>query len=371
MKIPVLSCALMLLAGTTVAAADVCNKPLEDAASTFATQKAKFDGDISKKKSTFDAETKETEKKVKDKGADINFKVDVTWARTDFVIGVPQVTMKNQEFSLDLPQTKLVDKRISFDMPGICMVRKKTGQYPQTVCTGGSFQCNGLDCRWVPPSCTTSWHDIITDVPEPCTTRQEIVMGIPEFSMVPTRFVAAIPEFSMKNQALSLDLPQFKLVNVSVEKQKKYGEEATARGQSFKSEMEGMSREFQTQYRSIYSPAISAAFKCNGDRVRNQREAAIAQVNAGIAQFSTTIQDLLAKGDSQTAQGLQQQLKSLEEQKAKITLQFSQALTNLDLSEKSALAQINNEPAPAGQALVDLEAAMNTAPAMRTDYLRY
>ena len=160
-------------------------------------------------------------------------------------------------------------------------------------------------------------------------------------------------------------------MNVSVEKQKKYGEEATARGQSFKSEMEGMSREFQTQYRSIYSPAISAAFKCNGDRVRNQREAAIAQVNAGIAQFSTTIQDLLAKGDSQTAQGLQQQLKSLEEQKAKITLQFSQALTNLDLSEKSALAQINNEPAPAGQALVDLEAAMNTAPAMRTDYLRY
>lgn len=61
MKIPVLSCALMLLAGTTVAAADVCNKPLEDAASTFATQKAKFDGDISKKKSTFDAETKDRE----------------------------------------------------------------------------------------------------------------------------------------------------------------------------------------------------------------------------------------------------------------------------------------------------------------------
>ncbi|TIM37762.1 hypothetical protein [Mesorhizobium sp.] len=310
-----------------------CMQHSRQAVASLENDKIKFERDV---KTDTDTSQKEIEEKSKELGGgDLPFEIEVEMAETEFVMGIPEVTMKDQHFALDIVQTKLTDKKIVFDLPGICMKRKKIGQYPEIH-------------GW-----TLRWKDIIADVPEPCMKRNEIVMGIPEFWVGRTDFVMGIPEFKMVDQKITMSLPQFKFVwkPAAAEEIKA---EAQAISDQTKSRIDAKSAEFQSQSKMRLAQGVSGSFECLRTKVKNQRIIALAPLDGTITTFNQAISTLASQNAQTEAQQLRTQVAELIQRRESLVKQFSDVLSNLDIQEKSALNQMGYGQAPVAPGYITL-----------------
>lgn len=211
-------------------------------------------------------------------GADI----DIQWERTEFVMDLPEVTMKEQTWSLDLPQVTVRDQEIIFHTPSTRTERVKTGEYPEFYCEGG-----------FPPKCTVRWSPMWADLPVPFMQEQRIVMGVPEFRMDRTSFVWSLPEFRMTTQRLALHLPQITIKNISVEaeKAKKKGEELSAQTTQA---TQSIKATYKERAKMEHGWEAAALFECYQIEILKSRDAGLAQFATGIAMAEAAIASMAA-----------------------------------------------------------------------------
>jgi hypothetical protein len=222
----------------------------------------------------------------------VGLDVDVSWKRVDFSIDLPQVTIKDQTWSLDLPQVTVGEKAIVFHTPSVRMVRRKTGEYPETTCRMENERV-GLGIVIKVPKCTVRWSPIYMDVPEPFMDEQRIVLGIPEFRMDRTEFVLGVPEFRMERADIGLHLPQVTVKEINVEA-RAAEEKGKALAAEAEQEAHALRTEFAEEAKMSLGPDVTDLFYCYESDLAERRNEGLAKFEQGITLLQGVIGSMVS-----------------------------------------------------------------------------
>lgn len=266
--------------------------------------------------------------------------VDVGWSDQRIVFNVPSVTIKDQRIIFGVPQTTVVNKHMSFDVPSVTMKDTKTGQYPETTCHDTWIHVGPIKTKGV-PSCTVTWHDIITKIPVSTMQRTDIVLGVPEFTWKDTTVVAGIPQLTNQEVTWIIGLPQFTVRSIAINS-KKIESESESLQNAMAEKKEAMTKDVGGDIHSV--------FACYRTDVSSKRLQAETQFNSGLSQLDSSIQNVRASGadpaNLKSSDGhslnLIAQRADLARKRDDAMASFDSALSQLDQSEKTAVASIVN-----------------------------
>ncbi|TAY50938.1 hypothetical protein [Rhizobium leguminosarum] len=265
-------------------------------------------------------------------------KVDLKWADTEIVFGTPSVTIKDTKMSFGVPQVTMKESEITFGTPSVRMVRKKTGQYPETRCEDTWIKIGPVKTKGV-PKCTVTWSDIFIDVPEPFLEQQHIKLSIPEFTFADTSIVVGIPQFFMQQQKIVIGVPQVTVHSVLDSKPLKDKAEA----------LSNKVAEAKAAEVKDITEVVHALYSCYRAMLAKQRLEAENQFNVSLAQMDGFIQSLRAQGADPTKlagqdgeTNLVAKREELARQREQALAQFDASLQQLDQSEKDAVEKMQS-----------------------------
>lgn len=237
----------------------------------------------------------------------VDFKVD--WKDVEIIFDVPSVTMRRMDISLDIPEIFTEQHTIIFHTPSVRMVDKKVGQYPEFH---GPFK--------------VVWRDIIISVPEPFMQEQKIIFDLPSVTMKRQNWGIDIPEFTMERVRWVIGLPQFTVINVKAETN-----EIKQKGERLKEEGEEIGTRMKSEIEALIGGMrVATDQKSNG--IRNET---IAAYDSAIAQLTTSINELVAKGIDPIKVPAETGEINLRKQLADLVAQRSAALQSVDNSVSS------------------------------------
>lgn len=266
------------------------------------------------------------------------FNGTVTWKDETIIFNVPSVTVKNQKLIFGVPQVTVNNRHVIFDTPSVTMTMVKVGQYPQTTCTDTWIIAGPVKTKGV-PSCTVTYHDIMTNVPKTIVQHQDIVIGIPEFTLANTQVVIGVPEITSRQVKWVLGLPQFTVKSIALN-EKKVQDESNALQDDVASKKQNMVTDVSNDIHNEYG--------CFRSSVASQRVTAETQFNTALSQLDASIQSVRGMGadpsNLKDATGnvtnLVAQRNDLQTKKDQALASFDAALKNLDDSEKQTVASI-------------------------------
>lgn len=215
------------------------------------------------------------------------FIIKVTMQRSRMVIGLPTITMRSQSIAFDLPSVTMRNRDIIFSLPSVRMVQVKTGEKPETTCSGGGFL--GL------PQCTVRWTPIYISVPEPYMEENRIVLGIPEVTMQRNDWRFDVPDIRIEDTEILFDVP-----SITIESQQDAAQRAADAAMD-------LSRQFQDRAATLASaakervkdrlvPKISAVFACHRSGLQQQLVSLPQQFDPAINQINAALQDMTGRG---------------------------------------------------------------------------
>jgi hypothetical protein len=249
-----------------------------------------------------------------------------------WVMKIPEFTSKPQKMSMDLPQVTLKTKEISMDLPSVTCGTGVIGHQPVTICSGPSWE------KPI-PECKIEMREVIGTRCETKMTTNKVVLGVPEVKMDRTEWVLNIPEVTMKDQEW-----KFKTIKI------KWNAGCTG-GQECAKKCQGIMDNSTTEYNGRIAPASTQLRKniasgshnlnqCFRQTIVAQREAFVAQYDAGIKSLQTSIDQLGAAGAADSIPGLKSQRDDLIQKKAELETQMNNSIKQIDEGEEKLMKDI-------------------------------
>jgi hypothetical protein len=258
----------------------------------------------------------------------------IRWERTSWKMDLPEVTMKRVEWKMDVPETWLGQQEWWVKEPIVVCEDKKVGQYPQTTGTDTWIEAFGIKTKGI-PSCTVSWHDIITKICWPETRDKKIVLGVPEFKMTTRTLSMDVPEVTMKTRELSLHLPQFFAESGCL------GADCADK---CKNELNGKMEALNKNRDAKTGPAkqalitsLAAMYKCQTDGIGIQRDFALAQYDKFITVAEATLKAMRAQGLDNPAAEQATRIGQMRAEREKIRDDLDKVIAKMRDDEKKAV----------------------------------
>lgn len=239
---------------------------------------------------------------------------EIGWA------GDINIKMVNKTISFDLISVAMKNRKISFNTPQVTMRHKKmsfkfveTTMENKTIGYKPEFRC-------CPPK--TKMTAIITKIPVVRTVTKTFSMDIPEFKYETTGFITKVPEFKSTRKEIVLKLPEVTVITAS-----SYAKAQKEEADKLKDKYETLTGE---QKKEITN-AVITTFECQKNSISEQRATVSSDFNNALSELDKSIENVKSNGADPTSLLNEDGSKiNLVQLKSDLLAQLDQALKTFD-----------------------------------------
>jgi hypothetical protein len=281
----------------------------------------------------------------------LRFDFDVNWDMKSFDVPGVTVGTREQEWVYKVPQVTMRPRDISFDFLASRLVDRKVGQYPEETCEWRVTEI-GLGIKTKTLACTTTWHDIITKVPEFYTETKTFRTDVPEIAMRNTRTVISMPALTITRERVMLRIPEFRVRwpdDIRNEEERRAEQQASTirtvidqESQQSQARISQSVSHAQGQAAVVAIPAVNTYFNCMRGSMTTQRDAVAGMFRATLAQQDATLALLQAQGASDTpdARAIRAAADNVRLEAEAQARSMDALLESLDRQEKELIARL-------------------------------
>lgn len=273
--------------------------------------------------------------------ATVNFDVIFTDHIREFILDIPEITMKTQNMSMDLPQVTMKTQTWSWDMPEVIMHEECHGGLDELVWEDNTchndFPSFDYPC---PELRTRRGPDICYSIPSVRNVRNEVKLDVPEVKMDRAEWAMDVPEITMKQQVIKINIPdiEFKPVDQEIAAHK---EEADNLSRRAKSSSDAIAAALKSEVNAVSEKAVDDTFTCQ----KNLLKSKIRESYNQISNMESTILASYNRAKEVKANELitsyENTLNSLKDSKKKMLIEYRAASKNLTMQQKDAMNKIN------------------------------